>query len=84
MSTNDDEPTVEPVRRVRRRKVVIPYGSGCSKCGKKGETRVDDGPFGKYRRGTCNNDQCPFLLKEGEPWKWHVKIPEQCLLKEPG
>jgi hypothetical protein len=78
MSTDDNEPPIKEVRRVRGRD-VIPFGSECGECFEQGRTRVDTGPFGKYRRGKCLNDLCPFFILNGERHTWHVRIPRQCL-----
>jgi hypothetical protein len=85
MSTNDEEATVEPMPRVRRRKVIT-HGSQCRDCGRIARSRVDDGKLGKYRRFKCMNDACPFFISSNMRNRryWTHRIPPQAIFQESG
>jgi hypothetical protein len=78
MSTNDEEATVPPMPRVRRRKVIT-HGSQCRSCGKPARPRSEDG---KYRRFTCRNESCPHFITNRQRRYWTVAIPPQSILQE--
>lgn len=85
MLTNDEEPSIEPVRGIRRRKVIA-HGSQCRYCGSIARPRtVTTYPDGKphpypYRHCKCRNDLCRQFVETGVRHTWNSTIPSAQLL----